>query len=187
MTHQSIPHGSRFRHAWPDVTLRNFETAKILVKVENQFQRIARSQVGERSGRAFKCFIIATWREIFSGSRHREQLLQDFVGGQGKPELRRRPHDTSRTPLKEGLETFLLQNGLCTMPERGVAGLALSRFDLEASLDDIARCGEVGCWHTRNCACSQKFKNTKLFRRGFSENVGLEVRVCGEVNGGERN
>ena len=68
-----------------------------------------------------------------------------------------------------------------------VGGLTLSRLDLQTRLDDVARCGEVGRRHTSNSTGSQHLKNTQLLLCALAKEVLLEMAICWEVDGRERN
>lgn len=71
------------------------------------------------------------------------------------------------------------------MAETCVCLLALARFHLETGLDHVARGCEVGCGHTGDCAGGEELHNAELVCSRFAKNVSLEVRVGGEVDGGE--
>lgn len=124
-------------------------------------------------------------RVVLLATRHREQVLQNLVHGEGKPELGRGSHDTSGAALEEGLEALLLVDGLCAVGERGVCGVALAGLDLEARLDDVAGGGEVGGWHAGDGAGCEELEDAELLGGGLAEVVALEVVVGWEVDGGE--
>lgn len=73
------------------------------------------------------------------------------------------------------------------MAQAGIFRLSLTRFNLQACLDDIAGRCEVGCRHTRNGACGEKLENPERLGRGLAENFGFQMRICREIDRRERN
>lgn len=71
------------------------------------------------------------------------------------------------------------------MDQTTVVGLALSGFNLETGLDDVAGGGKVGGWHTGHCASCEQLEDPELLGRGFTEEVAFEVVVGREIDGGE--
>lgn len=71
------------------------------------------------------------------------------------------------------------------MSKRSVFGFALSRLDLQAGLDNVARGREVSGRHTRNGACSQELDDSEFLGRAFAEEIALEMIIAWEVDGGE--
>lgn len=71
------------------------------------------------------------------------------------------------------------------MAERGVLGLALARFDLEAGLDHVARGGEVGGGHAGDGAGGEELDDADFLVGAFAEQVALQVVVGREVDAGE--
>ena len=124
-------------------------------------------------------------RVVLLGTRHGQQVLQNLIHGEREPELRRRAHDTRRTALEERLEALFFVHRLGAVGERGVSGVALASLDLETGLDDVAGGGEVGGWHTSDCAGGEELEDAEFLGGGLAEVVALEVVVGGEVDGGE--
>lgn len=165
-------------------------SADVLVQIENQLQRVSRSQVGQRglgNLQADAGLDLAAGSDLLMRPGHREPFLQNFVGRQSETELWGRPNNTRRTTLEERLEAFLLPDSCGAVAETRVVDLTLASFDLQTRLDDIAGRSEVSSGHTGNGTGGEKLHNTELVGLGFAEEVGLEVRVGREVDGGERN
>jgi hypothetical protein len=118
---------------------------------------------------------------------HRQKALEDFVSSESETELWGRSHDTCWTSLEEGLEAFLLPYSLRAMPQGYVAGIALSRLNLETGLDDVAGSGEVGGWHTSDGTSGEELQDAELFRWRFAEVVALEMIIGREIDGGKGN
>lgn len=117
---------------------------------------------------------------------HWEHLLEDLIRSERETELRRRPQDTGGTALEEGLETLFLPHGSSAVTEASVFGLTLASFDLKTCLDHVAGCRQVGSGHTGDGTGRQELDNTELVSGRFTEQVGLQMRICREVDGRER-
>jgi hypothetical protein len=173
----------------PFVGVRDLDSADVLVEIQDQLQSIPRSQVGERGLGTLEAntgLDVSTRGDLLV-PRHGQPVLQKFVGCEGEAELGRRTNDTSGSTLEEGLEALLFHDGLRTVTQASVSHFTFTSFDLQTSLDHVARSCEISRGHTSDRTSSQQLYDAELLGGGFAEEVTLKMGVGGEVDSGKRN
>ena len=174
----------------PLISGRDAHTTNVLIEVKDQLEGVSGSEIREGSGGALQAdtgLNLAAGAGLGGRPGHREPLHKQLVRGEGEAELRGGTDDTRGTALEEGLEALLLQDGRRAVTQARVADFALAGFHLQAGLDDIAGRREVGGGHTGDSTCRQELHHAQLLGLRLAEEIRFQMRVGGEVDGGEGN